>query len=665
MGFSEAVQWWEEWQLRILVLGSLSLQYFLFVAAALRKRRTPSWFRSLTWLAYLGSDALAIFALATLFNRHKQRERASTHRSNDVSLEVLWVPILLLHLGGQDGITAHSIEDNQMWARHVLTAMSQIAIAIYVFRKSWSGGDERLFKATILTFIPGILKCLEKPWALKKASINSMARAFGKRVHEATGVNSLDGYVQAAARCVRDDSDGGEEPSDGEVNDKPYRLFVDLPYSYFVRLQNLKCMVRISKDEVQLRLCSGLSNTFHRLYTKSEVYKGRRGGLLRGVSVILTFSAIWFFHKSDREAYDDTDVKVTFILLWFTAALEYISVALKSYLNCFLNLTGLPQPDQVAQYNLIGHLACNKKRAILTLRLGCLDRFCCMPAAAGESSGSITNLVHDHITHGWRHCITDVATYRSFNDNRGQWTLAREGCGNLETRLQRPFDESVLVWHLATDFCFHQASRWPPEAARHCRVMSNYMAYLLFVNPEMLMPGARHGLIKAACNEIMDLLKMHQLRNPPESMNNTAPPVEADAELAKKIFRTLENSADSRFAHDALALAKGLMGISDRGEGETKMWKVIQGAWVEMLCFSAARCRGYLHAKSLGNGGEYLSYVWLLLWYMGMETLAERMQRTELHENGDMGVSPIQSAQENDRARSFLLPIFTTTTNWR
>ena len=54
-----------------------------------------------------------------------------------------------------------------------------------------------------------------------------------------------------------------------------------------------------------------------------------------------------------------------------------------------------------------------------------------------------------------------------------------------------------------------------------------------------------------------------------------------------------------------------------------------------MLCFSASRCRGYLHAKSLGMGGEYLSYVWLLLSYMGMETMPERMQRPELPVVGD------------------------------
>lgn len=125
MDFPEAVQWWEEWQLRVLVLASLFLQYFLFIAAALRKRRIPPWFKFFIWLAYLASDAVAIYALATLFNRHKKQEWVSKHR-DIVNLEVLWAPILLLHLGGQDSITAYNIEDNELWRRHVLTAVSQV-----------------------------------------------------------------------------------------------------------------------------------------------------------------------------------------------------------------------------------------------------------------------------------------------------------------------------------------------------------------------------------------------------------------------------------------------------------------------------------------------------------------------------------------------------------
>jgi hypothetical protein len=123
MGFAEARQWWEQWQLHVLVLGSLSLQFFLLVAAALRKRRTPPWFRLLTWAAYLGSDAVAIYALAMLFSRHRKKPAAE----RGGGLEVLLAPVLLLHLGGQDGITAYSIQDTELWRRRFLTAASQVS----------------------------------------------------------------------------------------------------------------------------------------------------------------------------------------------------------------------------------------------------------------------------------------------------------------------------------------------------------------------------------------------------------------------------------------------------------------------------------------------------------------------------------------------------------
>lgn len=69
----------------------------------------------------------------------------------------------------------------------------------------------------------------------------------------------------------------------------------------------------------------------------------------------------------------------------------------------------------------------------------------------------------------------------------------------------------------------------------------------------------------------------------------------------------------------------GKVNASKYGE----MWKLIAAMWVEMLCFSARRCRGYLHAKSLGSGMEYLSFVWLMLAHAGMETFPERLHRRQ------------------------------------
>ena len=129
MGFSEGVQWWGEWQLRLLVLASLFLQYFLFLGALLRKGRIPSWFRSLIWLAYHCCDLVVIYALATLFNQSNRMEELAMNHGSSTHLGALWASIVLLHLGGQDGITAYSIEDNENWRRQFLIAVSQVSAA--------------------------------------------------------------------------------------------------------------------------------------------------------------------------------------------------------------------------------------------------------------------------------------------------------------------------------------------------------------------------------------------------------------------------------------------------------------------------------------------------------------------------------------------------------
>jgi hypothetical protein len=149
MGFSGAVQRWE-WQLRVLVLASGFLQFFLFFAGILRKRCIPSCLRFLIWLAYLSSDAVAIYALATLFNREKTQEWVSTHQRS-ARLQVLWAPILLTHLGGQDGISAYNIEDNELWRRHVVTVVSQVSARIEILVSIYVGVIHFTFSSTVST----------------------------------------------------------------------------------------------------------------------------------------------------------------------------------------------------------------------------------------------------------------------------------------------------------------------------------------------------------------------------------------------------------------------------------------------------------------------------------------------------------------------------------
>ncbi|XBH53530.1 hypothetical protein VPH35_076007 [Triticum aestivum] len=859
MGISGVVEWWEEWQLRILVLGSLFIQWLLFLSATMRKLPIPSWFRFMIWLAYLGSDALAIYALATLFGR--QSRQGCNYRKGNSILEVVWAPVLLTHLGGQDLITAYNIEDNELWKRHVVTAISQITVAIYVFCKSWPGGEKVLLTASILFFITGILKCIEKPWALKSASINSLVSSCGpgarrrNKVREG-GINSLEDYFQKAWAFVhtnprrqaqegnavdleadnhllqlhQEDDAGGLEAEhqpqahgeadtpvppdqhpqasstwrsclyqqrktishrlnkqreksrsrlDGyNVDLETYNLFLDLASAYPDRLGILKSFWFLNEKQAYALLQSRLFGAFDLLYTKRKMFRlwevrfrGIRsildylsGCVVRGSTAYLPWAAIVLFYKSNIEAYNSDDVKVTYALFCCTAVLEFfclsvmngrskngkgevnsgfliageydeqarrmsmhwkwvkklgplykgaraaqlwlerrhkhkleeqvcaVSKGLKPNLGSLLQFAMSEEVlfinSSVGQYNLVWFFARNKRHS----RKMCVANFFNCKDFLDEnwsmkpcnSSFPITELVLKYVKEGWEDQMKDAGDYWKFTDRRGQWTLQANKCDqDLEWSLRSPFDESVLLWHIATDFCFyymdpsadhqciqhasrevHGCAAWCEISAHHrravrCTEISNYMMYLLFVNPEMLLAGTRRNLFKTVNAEVEEILKDDKpslkeifngqeeeiergvtqriitMMQQTESREGVAGPTESplDAETYP--------STEEGFIHEAQKISKELLALGD----ENKMWDVIEGVWVEMLCFSASRCRGYLHAKSLGTGGELLTYIWLLLSHMGMETLPERLQRADLSSGEGNACAPPSTSQ--------------------
>jgi hypothetical protein len=84
-----------------------------------------------------------------------------------------WAPFVLLHLGGQDTMTAFSMQDNELWTRHLLGLLTQVAAAVYVVSKiSWP--DRRLRAAMLLMFSSGCFKYVERTWCLYKASPTSL-----------------------------------------------------------------------------------------------------------------------------------------------------------------------------------------------------------------------------------------------------------------------------------------------------------------------------------------------------------------------------------------------------------------------------------------------------------------------------------------------------------
>ncbi|KAI5004570.1 hypothetical protein ZWY2020_031813 [Hordeum vulgare] len=464
MGVSGAVVWWEEWQLRVLVLCSLLIQYFLLAASVARKFPIRSYFRPFIWLAYLGSDAVAIYALAVLFNRHRKPQQPEEDGEGGGSrlLEVLWAPILLMHLGGQDGITAYNIEDNELWTRHILTSVSQVVVAVYVFWKSWSGNDMRLLQAATLLFILGILRCFEKPFALNRASINSLVSS-GEPVWRSINTHKL------KIDPLEDFIDKATNPAEENI----YLLAPSMPADF----------------------------TPHKLFV--DLASPSANDRIR---VLLSFSAL-----DDNHAYFAYD-----------------------------ELKSIDIQQSVEERELTSVM----RRELIRNKEGSITR-------KNIKRGKVLERE-----------FTSVVQRERIREKVGGTISQLEG--DKQTQKERELSQRIII---ALD-------------------------------------------------------------------GRGSPPTDGTQQKTGII-------------NDAWTIAKVLSGLP-----EEKMWTMIEGVWVEMMCFSAARCRGYLHAKGLATGVEYLTYVWLLQYYMGMETLADKLQRADHHHHAPSTSGVSKEATQQEQAAS-------------
>lgn len=505
----------------------------------------------------------------------------------------------------------------------------QITVALYVFCISWSpSADKRLLGAAVVLFILGVFKCFEKPLALKRSSFNSLVSSFqpSPKTETTNREVELEQYIQEARDSIHQNQDPPTLDSERHLKQlsRPNRLFVDFAYAYHDRLSLLKSLWLLDGEAAYKALREGLSSTFNIIYCRvwqgqdqnytPEVWGNCCSVLLCPFTVLLPIVPIGLFHSSNKGAYARIDINITYLLLYITYMLEILSwiTLLKFYSQW---------SDMVAQHNLIGFFIHEKSRTCIvriTEWLQCKglgDQYSCLKPC--HSSREIASLVRDHVKDGWMYYISDVESYWRFSDIRGHWSLKRYGCegneGIIRGSIEKPFDESIILWHVATDFCFHRTSTSHYKYVRLCRQISNYMMHLLFANPEMLMPGSRKKLFTIAYRELESILEGDDL------------PLSDEKNLAEDIIDSVARSKDG-FVYEAWVLARELMQIED----VKKRWDIIRGVWIEMLCFSASRCRGYLHAKSLGSGGEYLTFVSLLMSHAGLETFLERQQRVQL-----------------------------------
>lgn len=701
---------WSSSEIRLLVLLSLILQVFLIFLAPLRKRSANRILSLLLWSFYLSADYVATLALGNLLNM--QTDNSDQSLSGD--LMAFWAPFLLLHLGGPDSITSYSLEDNELWWRHLLGLVVQVSVAVLIFLESLP--SPRLWIPAILVFIAGFLKFGERTLALRSASMDELrdsmipkpdpgpnyAKFMGEYVSRREA--GLNAYIKRENEPLPPVKEPGTETvglSDVKLIHKGnhfFRIFkrlaVDLVLSYRDRLESQSFFWSRTPAQAFRIIEVELSFLYDILHTKALHVHCSRGRFLHSLSFSLIFFTLVLFRQCDKEGYKSADVTITYVLLCAALVLEIISIvfllisdwtivwlerkhldslaaAIIQHVNWILP-NGKPRwSNSMRQYDLIRY--CRRRRPvskILVLRIN-------LPSLPHLFSGKLkdTNVkiieyfpkVREMWRNYWYISYLDVPDYlkklifeelkrkaqdaqdssdlKGLRSCRGDVALKHESCTNLMWSVEKEFDESIMLWHIATNLCYQTEDPSSEQLSReeqlredqrtnfgeiHVKIenfnceedqmcntkwrakiswmVSNYMMYLLVLKPSMMPPGIGKIRFQDTCAEAEKFFESEeQARDDKHAclllldVETEVEPIEVKGDRSKSVL------------FDACRLAKELRQLD-----ADKRWRVASAVWLEMLGYAAINCRAYSHAKQLSMGGELLTHVWFLMVHMGI-----------------------------------------------
>ncbi|TVU49968.1 hypothetical protein EJB05_01316, partial [Eragrostis curvula] len=600
-GTEEVVHVWREWGIQALVLLSFTLQLTLLILANFRRHVDSGVLRFFIWSAYMLADSTAIYVLGHM---------AVTGRSREHELTAFWAPFLLMHLGGQDNITAYAIEDNTLWLRHLQTLAVQVAAAAYVLYESSILGSRSLLRpATIIMFVVGVVKYGERVWALWRAG---RTQAGGSNYSSVERIRRWS-YLFDLQRLL--------------VGHAEYYIasaHITLYIAHDVLLErglpardlpgpDLTLHEAYHVAEVQLSLMHDL------FYTKTVVTRSWHGISIHIISVLASATALLLILLSgDHKDFHSTlDVAVTYIVLVGAIIMEIVSVVRVTFsswvwwkanfsknccLRAVMSLRRLVRAADwrrkcswsrsMGQHNMLS--MCARSRASRSSKvarwMGVEDPWNIL---AYSWSVPITNFIRNQM-------VVQSTRIRRWEpvgiiNVQGQEELRRWG---LYEKLDWSVEESILVWHVATDLylCWYKQkattslwevdASWQANAAKAVEALSNYMLFLL------------------AYSSAEDLASsLQRLR---DALNTGSPPVKLE-DTAGVIGRS-----DSAIPITAAQLGAKLV-VEEAGSSSGKMLKLILELWMEMLLYVGDRCSAYSHAKQLGNGGELVTVAALLV----------------------------------------------------
>ncbi|KAG7943588.1 hypothetical protein I3843_15G049200 [Carya illinoinensis] len=337
---------WEKWDVRGVILFSLSLQIVLSFGAPMRKSTGNKLCILIIWGSYFLADWAANFTIGLITS---SRNSCKFIQRND--LLAFWAPFLLLHLGGPDTIAAFALEDNQLWLRHFLTLIFQVVTSFYLFLETLP--SNKLWLPTSLIFLAGVIKYIERTRSLHFASWGTFREALlmepdpgpeyarlmevfsSKKVARlpTTISNRVDVDIKQSKSAFYSLQPSEEGLDDFEVVKYGYHFFnifrgviVDF-ISHNNRTKSRAFFLARNAEDALRVLEVELNFIYEILYTKFIVVHSCRGYFSR----FLTFASVLvslgiFFFRDCKNGLDNFDIRVTYTLLLGALSLEVIAL---------------------------------------------------------------------------------------------------------------------------------------------------------------------------------------------------------------------------------------------------------------------------------------------------------------------------------------------------
>ncbi|KAF9593217.1 hypothetical protein IFM89_020712 [Coptis chinensis] len=556
---------WNVWDIRIFILLSLLTQVLLVLFAPLRRRNQHRLLVHFLWSAYLLADWVAIFALGILSNG--QDASSGPGRKGDIF--ALWAPFLLLHLGGPDTITAFALEDNELWLRHLFGLFYQLIPACYVLLRSLPGNN--LLVPTIFIFITGIVKYAERTWSLYRASSDVFSDELFRRLDPSKS------YVKLMEQGL------GERGNEYSTN---------LETMTKSDTSNNNLMVLCCADDL-----NNLQIIFHAYYFFH---------IFKRLIVCLTLTILeknqsreFFLKRSANDAFKVMEMELSFIYeVLYTKAVVVHS------------RSGSRWSESVAQINLI--CFCLGKRSKWVGKI--VDSLCftsMLDEIQYKGHRPVCDSLKSTIMREMKKKSVSAITSES-SSNRVEWDLIRSmHYESLRWSVEVEFDESILLWHIATDMCYNHITTTTHENKERemCKLLSDYIVYLMVMRPSMTpMMGIWKIRYHDTCKEVKELFHKRDMR----SRHQLGQAIDMLFGLPTDIRPAAVKGKRNKSAlFDAIILANQLLELEMR-------WSIMICVWVEILYYVASNCRANVHAQQLSRGGELLTFVWLLMAHLGL-----------------------------------------------